>query len=232
LSFLGDPLAKSSVGISHDSEVQWKTATVNGKPVRSIQKILRPFGVDFVPSGNAGGRVHEAEGAEDEERDTMDQEQIAALASAVAEAVGTKFQEAIKPLMPADPARATEAEPTTDRTATLEAEVAQLRAANTARTQRDLVQEAVASESNLTDSQRTRIVETLCATSLDLDGIGTRISEACEREREYGLKILSESGLRTRVNGNGSAASTRTQESTEDYEKRFQGYCDANGLRA
>jgi len=60
LSFLADPIAKRAVGLSQDADITYYTGKINGKPTQVVQHIDRCHSVDFVPAGNAFGRVLEA----------------------------------------------------------------------------------------------------------------------------------------------------------------------------
>lgn len=59
-AFLDDPVAKSEVGLSHDSMVKVYERRIDGRDVQVVEAITRCNSVDFVPLGNAFGRVIES----------------------------------------------------------------------------------------------------------------------------------------------------------------------------
>lgn len=60
-ALLADPLARKQVGVSQDADIEYHRATApDGKPAQVVEDITQVYSVDWVPTGNAGGRVCEA----------------------------------------------------------------------------------------------------------------------------------------------------------------------------
>lgn len=94
-AILDDPVAKLSVGLSHDSNIRVSKGRVDGADVHVVEAISKCHSVDFVPDGNAHGRVIEA--AQEEEIDMADltPEQMDEITKRVAEAVAEPVANAV-----------------------------------------------------------------------------------------------------------------------------------------
>jgi hypothetical protein len=57
---LEDEVAKGEIGVSQDATVKYYPREIDGKPMHVVESIDRVHSVDFVPTGNAWGRVVEA----------------------------------------------------------------------------------------------------------------------------------------------------------------------------
>jgi hypothetical protein len=82
---LEDAVARPEMGLSQDAEITYHERQIDGRPTHVVEKLERVHSVDFVPTGNAWGRVLEAYRAdEDEEQEestmpkdeTMSEEQV------------------------------------------------------------------------------------------------------------------------------------------------------------
>lgn len=108
-AILDDPVAKLSVGLSHDSNIRVSKGRVDGESVHVVEAISKCHSVDFVPDGNAHGRVLEAA---QEEEDNMDltQEQMEELTKRVAESVAGPVADAVTAKLAESQAAAAKAE--------------------------------------------------------------------------------------------------------------------------
>lgn len=70
---LDDEVAKGEMGLSQDATVTFHNRAIDGEQTHVVEAIERVHSVDFVPTGNAWGRVLEAyaDGAEDTEDNAM-----------------------------------------------------------------------------------------------------------------------------------------------------------------
>jgi hypothetical protein len=108
-AILDDPVAKLSVGLSHDSNIRVSKGRVDGADVHVVEAINKCHSVDFVPDGNAHGRVIEA--AQEEETDmAMTPEEFEDLTKRVAEAVAEPVANAVAAKLTADAAAAAKVE--------------------------------------------------------------------------------------------------------------------------
>ncbi len=69
LGVLQDPVARENIGISQDSTTKFYPRIIDGTPMHVVESIEKVHSVDWVPEGNAWGRVAEAyaESAQDTE---------------------------------------------------------------------------------------------------------------------------------------------------------------------
>jgi hypothetical protein len=69
LGVLQDPVARENIGISQDSTTKFYPRIIDGTPMHVVESIEKVHSVDWVPEGNAWGRVAEAyaEAAQDTE---------------------------------------------------------------------------------------------------------------------------------------------------------------------
>ena len=267
-AILDDPVAKLSVGLSHDSNIRVSKGRVDGADVHVVEAIAHCHSVDFVPDGNAHGRVIEA--AQEQEIDMAEltpeqMEEITkrvteAVAEPVANAVAAKIAETQKAAD--DAAKAEEAKrqqeaadaekPDADKA--LEQRVAEAVAAKTADAEKRIQEQAdqlkalqdaqaaaltlsavttqVQARDDLSPVSQARVIEGFAGQIIAPDQIGTRVQEACDRERTYALELLQAAGVRTRVTGSGSTDTNRTQEATKAYEDGFTEFARNMGVDA
>ena len=264
-AILDDPVAKLNVGLSHDSNIRVSKGRVNGADVHVVEAITHCHSVDFVPDGNAYGRVIEA--AQEEEMDMAEltpeqMEEITkrvteAVAEPVANAVAAKIAETQKAADDAakaeDAKRQQEAadaeKPEADRK--LIEELRALREAKVSEDQRvaeatarikalederaagktlGIITGMVQARDDLSPVSQARVIESFSGQIIAPDQIGTRVQEACDRERTYALELLQAAGVRTVIRGTGATDGTRTQEATQAYEEQFAARARAMGI--
>lgn len=110
-AILDDPVAKLSVGLSHDSNIRVSKGRVDGADVHVVEAISKCHSVDFVPDGNAHGRVLETVAHEENETMDLTPEQMDEITKRVAESVAKGLPEIITAHMKAnDDAKAAEEE--------------------------------------------------------------------------------------------------------------------------
>lgn len=73
-AILGDPVARREVGLSQDATVKFYQGAIDGTQAQIIEAIEEVHSVDWVPSGNAWGRVLEAYGETDADAKPEDEE--------------------------------------------------------------------------------------------------------------------------------------------------------------
>jgi hypothetical protein len=101
-------------------------------------------------------------------------------------------------------------------------------AASTLTTVRTLVD----ARDDLSPAAKGRVIESFSGQIIATDQIGTRVQEACDKERAYALTVLQEAGVRTRVTGSGPTDTGRTQEATKAYEDGFAEFARDMGVDA
>lgn len=94
-AILDDPVAKLSVGLSHDSNIRVSKGRVDGADVHVVEAITQCHSVDFVPDGNAHGRVIEAAQEEEIDMAELTPEQMDEITKRVAEAVAEPVANAV-----------------------------------------------------------------------------------------------------------------------------------------
>ena len=94
-AILDDPIAKLSVGLSHDSNIRVSKGRVDGADVHVVEAISKCHSVDFVPDGNAHGRVIEATQEEEIDMAELTAEQMEEITKRVAEAVAEPVANAV-----------------------------------------------------------------------------------------------------------------------------------------
>lgn len=266
-AILDDPVAKLSVGLSHDSNIRVSKGRVDGSDVHVVEAISKCHSVDFVPDGNAHGRVLETVAPEENETMDLTQEQMdeivkrtaESVVEPVANAVVAKIAESqkaadeaakaadekrqqeaadaekpeadrklIEELDALREAKVTEDQRVAEATARIKALEDERAAASTLTTVRTLVD----ARDDLSPAAKGRVVESFSGKIIATDQIGTRVQEACDKERAYALTVLQEAGVRTRVTGSGATDTTRTQEATKAYEDGFAAAAKRLGVDA
>jgi hypothetical protein len=206
---LADPVARAATEFSHDSWIRYARTHDKASPpsVPDVVKIDQANSVDWVPYGNAGGRVTEA----DLEDDDMTQEEIAALVSAtVAEAIAPVVEQlnalvARKPepeVLNAEPEPVPETpspEPNPE-TEALRAENAALKhekaVADTAR-----LVEKYLDEKPLSPKQRELVLERFAGKDLPATEIQALVDAASEWVNDLSKALLLEAAGPTRIHG-------------------------------
>jgi len=94
-AILDDPIAKLSVGLSHDSNIRVSKGRVDGAEVHVVEAISKCHSVDFVPDGNAHGRVIEAAQEQETEMAELTPEQMEEITKRVVESVAGPVAEAV-----------------------------------------------------------------------------------------------------------------------------------------
>jgi len=59
-AILNDPVARKAVGLSADIAIAYFPGRINGRAAEVVERLTKCYSVDFVPAGNAHGRVLEA----------------------------------------------------------------------------------------------------------------------------------------------------------------------------
>jgi hypothetical protein len=94
-AILDDPVAKLNVGLSHDSNIRVSKGRVNGADVHVVEAITHCHSVDFVPDGNAHGRVIEAAQEQEMDMAELTPEQMDEIVKRTAESVVEPFANAV-----------------------------------------------------------------------------------------------------------------------------------------
>jgi hypothetical protein len=94
-AILDDPVAKLSVGLSHDSNIRVSKGRVDGADVHVVEAISKCYSVDFVPDGNAHGRVIEAAQEQETEMAELTAEQMEEITKRVVETVAEPVANAV-----------------------------------------------------------------------------------------------------------------------------------------
>jgi len=149
-AILDDPVAKLSVGLSHDSNIRVSKGRVNGADVHVVEAITHCHSVDFVPDGNAHGRVIEAAQEQEMDMAELTPEQMDEIVKRTAESVVEPFANAVA-------AKIAESQKAADEAAKAEEEKRQQEAADAEKPEADrkLIEELRAlREAKVTEDQR------------------------------------------------------------------------------
>ena len=99
-AFLDDPVAKKAVALSADVGIAYYPGRIDGRAVEVVERITKCHSVDFVPAGNAHGRVLEAasqsEGVLDMDIAGLTPEVLAEARPDLVTAIEARAQEAAK----------------------------------------------------------------------------------------------------------------------------------------
>lgn len=239
---LDDPVAKAAIGLSHDSMITTTAGKINGKSIRIVEAITQNFSVDFVPTGNANGRVLEAAPDHKEVPDmaledvTLEQLRDARpdlVQSITQEAAKTAKQEA-KPVAGITPEQVQEAvtkavTPLQDKLTALET---QRTTEATLATQLTVVRNIVDGEAGkgLSPASRERVIESFRATAVEAEKLSERVGESITAERKYVADVLAASGVRTAVTGLGGSNATQSEQAQEAYKANFTRKCQEQGM--
>jgi hypothetical protein len=129
-AILDDPVAKLSVGLSHDSNIRVSKGRVDGADVHVVEAISKCHSVDFVPDGNAHGRVIEAAQEQETEMAELTPEQMDEIVKRTAESV-------VEPVANAVVAKIAESQKAADEAAKAEEEQRQQEAADAEKPEAD-----------------------------------------------------------------------------------------------
>ncbi len=227
LAILGDPVAKAAVGLSHDSYVRLAPGKINGKQLHVVESIDRCNSVDFVPAGNANGRVLEAapdEGDADMDVSTLT---VAQLREGAPELVAEIVREAQEAQKSVEDKRITEAMAAIE---TMKAENAKLRESLARRDVETAVREAVGRFEGLTNSERAEATTKLLGMDLKLEDVDAKVAEAVKHEKELSAVRLREHGVRTQVTGAGPTDSDGQKNVREAHEAWYKAQCEKRGI--
>ncbi len=207
---LANKHARKEMGTSHDSQYRYTFGQTHGPSVEEVLDIPECNSIDFVPDGNAFGRVLEARRTA-ERKDQMPEnegrtqeaggveDRIAALEAGLPGMIADAVKDA---LAPADEPEEQVAEAAKDPNAELLATVTELQRKDAART-------ALADVTDLSDLSKGRVFEAIVTR-------GAEPEEALTSERAYVDAIVKESGGATRVTGAGSGETTTPTEYTKE----------------
>ena len=212
-AILDDPIAKASVGLSHDSYVKMGKKRIDGKDVQVVESIESCNSVDFVPTGNANGRVLEA--AHNKEQTDMELseltvEQLREARPDLIELLTPKPQTVVAQV--AEPVKVAEAGPdVAAEFAKRDAEISQLRESLMVRDTQAIVAELVTAAEGLSDSGKQRVKEQFAGIVIPATEIAAKVAEAIEKEKAYALQVLREAGVVPKVTGLGTSGGDPTQ---------------------
>ena len=242
---LDDPLAKQSVGLSHDSFVKMSKGRINGKEVGIVEAIQQCNSVDLVPEGNARGRVLEAAPHPAEEVLSMAVTDISvedlietiearpeimdALAQRIAEVGKSRTVTPAAPVAPAAPVEDPRVAEALSEAKAAKDEAAKLRQESMVRDTAELVRESVAGETGLSEISRTRVIEGFAGQIVPATEIVTKVKEACDKEKAYALQLLREAGVRTRVTGANSEPDPASVQAREARSNDLKARLKADG---
>jgi cation transport regulator len=233
---LDDPIAKENVGLSHDSYIRYSKSRINSKEVQVVEQITKCNSVDFVPAGNTNGRVLEGAAQEGAMTDMEMQElseKLETLTGAV-ETIATQVKElaTVKPPEAAPAAVDVDArvkEAIAPELAIRDAQIKVLQDEKAAATCLTLVREAVDARTDLTPVSKQRVVSGFSGQIIAPDVLVARVTEACNAERQYALDVLGEAGHKTRITGEGQAASPDATRATESYQADLKQHLQDSG---
>jgi len=224
MPILQDEVARAHVGLSVDQYVSEKPKRIDGRDVRAVEAISKCLSVDWVPEGNAYGRVLEAANMTDGGDDDMGLEDLTL----------EELQEARPDLVEAIQGDGEDSDADEEDTQTQEArtqegrqaldEVTRLRNEVALRDQRDAVRDLVA-DTDLPAGARTRVVEACSSELIETENLQQRVQEAVETERGYLQGAMRDMGLGTQVNDGGTGASAPSedqQRAQEAYEQAWE----------
>lgn len=207
-AILDDPVAKQSVGLSHDSYVKMSKKRIDGKDMQVIESIESCNSVDFVPTGNANGRVLEAASAEGVEAD-MDLTSLTA--EQLKEARPDLYEQLTKPVTEPKqneaepPVKVAEGADVAAEFAKRDAEISQLRESLMVRDTAAIVAGIVAEAEGLSDIGKQRVKEQFAGIVIPATEIAAKVAEAIEKEKAYALQVLREAGVVPKVTGLGTS---------------------------
>lgn len=239
LAILNDPVAKAAIGLSHDSLITTSAGKINNKPTRIVEAITHNFSVDFVPTGNANGRVLEAAPDHEEVPDmALESLTLEELRSARPELVQQIAQEAAKDAKPAPAGLSIEqvqeavtaaVKPMQDKLASLETQRA---TEASLELQRGIVRNLLSGDAGagLSEVSKSRVMELFAGSVIEADKLSERVSEAANAERKYVGEVLSANGVRTAVVGLGGSTGANAEQAQEAYKADFRTRCKQQGM--
>lgn len=238
-AILADPVARKAVGLSHQSHIVYRPKTVNGKTVDNVAEITQCMSIDWVPDGNAWGRVAEAQQAAVAAEMEASEMDITALTIEELRERRPDLIEAVVAEHTTTTGGGNMADTTAEAMAALEAQLAELqtqhaalvaenaayKAAEEAAQRNAQIAEAVAALEQMTDAQRAIVSEHLVALG-DIEDIPAEATRFAEKLR------AAVPAAPTRVQGAGTTVAEAASDasSMSDYEERYKRECERRGL--
>jgi len=231
-AILDDPVAKLNVGLSHDSNIRVSKGRVNGADVHVVEAITHCHSVDFVPDGNAYGRVIEAAQEEEMDMAELTPEQMEEITKRVAEAVAEPVANAVVAKMAETAKAADEAAKAEDEKRQQEAADAEKPDADKALEQR--VAEAVAAQTADANkriqeqAEQLKALQDQQAQALTLSAVTTAVNERTDLSpvsqrrviESFRGQIIAPDKLSTRVQEACDAERNYALELLQDYGVR------------
>lgn len=223
LEILRDPVAKSALGVSHDSNVVCHSGLIDQQRTEVVSRISNCHSVDFVPEGNAYGRVIEARPSQEVpemalELETMSLGDLEQTRPDLVDEIETRAREAAEEPStddgpPTEEGSGSEAQHVEEGQGTpsptppevdpamsqLQTEVRELRAAEASRVTGVLVSAAVEGLEGLSEAGKVRVSEGLAGQVIAATEIEARVGTAADEVRAFELQLLQEVGAGTRV---------------------------------
>ena len=200
--------ARAEMGISHDSQYRYRYGDTHGPSVEEVTEIVACNSVDWVPEGNAFGRVLEARRTSERnqpmegnvQEGTTIEERFTALEAGLPDMIANAVKAALAPAE--EPEAEVVAEAATDPNAELRSMVTELQRKVAARDALDAV-------TDLPDAAKARVLEAVVTRGIEPE-------EALKAERDYIDSIVKESGGATRITGAGSGEVAEPTEYTKE----------------
>ena len=229
---LSDDLARAALGLSWDGFVRVGAGTINKKKVQIVEAIQSCNSVDFVPEGNARGRVLEAAPITNKEVLQMELSEVTLeqllearpdLVDGLAEKVAAKVSEGTAPVAetpkpevaPEDQVKQAVAEATKP----LSDELTAMRQREAVRLTADCVSQALEAI-DAKPTVKAKVEEKFAGQILDAADITAKVTEAVELENAYRLELLREAGVQTRITGAGTDPNAQAARESRDTRMR------------
>jgi hypothetical protein len=249
-AMLADPVARKQIGISHDSFIRYRTRQIDGREMQAVETITKCNSVDWVPAGNARGRVVESD-QEDLDmdadavrvlvREALDEALPGVVGDAVARAADERiaaaipgFVERVREVLTApqaeEPVAVDGIEELRTQNVALQRKVEALETAGRVAECEREVERIVEAAEGVTAAGRARVVRQFAGQVIPQADIETRVAEALDEERAYEQEILRERGVRTRVSGAGAGEGAKR--ARESYEESLEAFWHSQGFSA
>ena len=232
-NILGDPIAKASIGLSQDAYVAYRRKVIDGQEADVVENIVQCNSVDWVPAGNAGGRVLENAGAEEATEMSIDELTLEELREARPDLVTALLAtaETIEEEVPGMSEQKAAMQELMESNAALQAAFDLLQAKyeqeQEGRSQEAAAQAAVTA-AGLQAHEAARVLETLRGRVIPEAEREAEIAAAIEAERTHTAAVLQAAGVQTRVENAGAAAAGA--QTNTDYEARYREECAKRGV--
>lgn len=249
-AMLADPVAREQIGISHDSFIRYRTRQIDGREMQAVETITKCNSVDWVPAGNARGRVVESD-QEDLDmdadavrvlvREALDEALPGVVGDAVARAADERiaaaipgFVERVREVLTApqaeEPVAVDGIEELRTQNVALQRKVEALETSSRVAECEREVERIVEAAEGVTAAGRARVVRQFAGQVIPQADIETRVAEALDEERTYEQEILRERGVRTRVSGAGAGEGAKR--ARESYEESLEAFWHSQGFSA